>query len=173
MKTPLDILNEFAFEVEEIVKDELTKIGLPEKYPSLQPVKLTNSVKGKVNDFFGVSFEINDYYVWLVRGRRSRAENPSAKPPPFKSIREWVGRRKFQFSDEKGRLMSYDQTAGMIRNSIWTRGQKPRDFVTPSIKRIGELYEKKLADNLFRSIINNLDRDFVIPIIPILTDPNK
>ena len=45
MKTPLDILNEFAFEVEEIVKDELTKIGLPEKYPSSQPVKLTNSVK--------------------------------------------------------------------------------------------------------------------------------
>ena len=87
MKTPLDILNEFAFEVEEIVKDELTKIGLPEKYPSLQPVKLTNSVKGTTNDMFEVILEINDYYIWIVRGRRPLSQNPGAKPPPFKAIR--------------------------------------------------------------------------------------
>ena len=173
MKTPLDILNDFAKEVEDIVKDELLKIGLSDKYGSGQPVKITNSVKGQVNDFFGVSLEINDYYIWLVRGRRSLAENPSAKPPPFKSIREWVGRRKFQFSDKKGRLFSYDKTAWIVRRAVWVNGVKGRDFVTPSIKRICDLYQKKLADNLFRSVINNLDRNFVIPIIPILTNTKK
>ena len=169
MKTPLDILNEFAFEVEEIVKDELTKIGLPEKYPSLQPVKLTNSVKGTTNDMFEVILEINDYYVWIVRGRRPLAQNPAAKPPPFKAIREWIGRRKFQFADKRGRLFSYDRTAWIVRRAVWVNGVKPRDFITPALDRICKAYAARLADPLFASIINTLDRENPVPIIPILT----
>ncbi len=169
MSTPENVLNDFALEVESIVKDELLKIGLPEKYPSLQPVKLTNSVKVGVTDIFEIILEINDYYIWVVRGRRPLAQNPSAKPPPFKAIREWVGRRKFQFSDKRGRLFSFDRTAWIVRRSVWVNGVKPRDFITPAMDRICKAYAAKLADPLFAAIVNTLDRDNPVPIIPILT----
>jgi hypothetical protein len=166
--TPAEILQDFADQVEAIIKDELRKIGLPEKYPSGQPVKLTNSVNG-VADMFKILVEINDYYIWVVRGRRPRAQNPSGKPPPFSKIREWVGRRKFQFSDKRGRLLSFDRTAWIVRAAVWKNGVKGRDFITPANRRIVEAYGERLADPLFLSIVNSICKNIPVQIVPILT----
>lgn len=167
--TPAEIMQLFADEAAEIVREELAKIGLPKKYPSGSKVRVWNSVDGFTNEFLQVIIEINDYAEWIIKGRRPLKENPGAKPPPFKAIRDWVGRRKFQFQDKRGRLLSFDRTAWAVRRIVWVKGVKGRDFATPAIDRICKLYINKLSDPLFKSVVDIIALNEPIKVIPLFT----
>ena len=76
-----------------------------------------------------------------VQGKSSSAKAPNS---PFRfgsgrsgmrggltrAINEWVKKRRFQFRDEKGRFMSYDNTAFLITRSVYNKGIRTTNFFT-------------------------------------------
>jgi len=169
MSEDLKILQSFADTIEAIIKDELKKIGLGDKYPSGGPVKITNSL-GVSAELYKIVVEINDYYIWIVRGRRPLKDNPTAGKPPLDSIQDWVSRRKFQFTDSKGKFLSFKKTAQIVQQIVWVKGVKPRDFLTPARFRIIDAYAKKLADPIFFNLFQKIAKDIPTKVIPILTN---
>jgi hypothetical protein len=156
-----DLLNKFGEESAQLFKLELEKIGLGEKYPSGVDVDLWRSVQHKVNQDLVVSIEMLPHWFWVVKGRRSKEENPSAKPPPFAVILEWIKeKRKFQFRDKKGRFLSYNQTAWIVRNGILRNVSKPRNFVRPAVKASRQLWREKQADAAFAFLADLAESKF-------------
>lgn len=150
----LSLLAQFGEASVEIFRSELEVIGLGEKYPSGQDVDLYKSVKSIVTPDLKVSIEMLAHWFWVVKGRRSRAQNPSSKPPPFKVILDWIAqKRKFQFTNSKGKFLSFNETAWIVRAAIWKNGIKPRNFVSPSIDAIRDLYIEKASNEFFATIL--------------------
>lgn len=157
----LSLLADFGKETEELFRIELDRIGLGEFYPSGVEVDLYKSVKSVVSPKMEVSIEMLTHWFWVVKGRRSRAENPAAKPPPFSAILRWVAqKRKFQFTDSKGRFLSFNQTAWAVRNAIWINGVKPRNFVKPAVEATAKLWAEKQSVEIFDTIIEAASAGF-------------
>ena len=157
----LSLLADFGKETEELFRIELDRIGLGETYPSGVEVDLYKSVKSVVSPKMEVSIEMLAHWFWVVKGRRSRAENPSAKPPPFKVILDWIkNKRKFQFTArenskkyQKGQFMSFNDTAILVRAAIWKNGVKPRNFVKPAVEATIRLWDDKISNEIYATII--------------------
>jgi hypothetical protein len=159
------LLAQFGAQVVEIFRVELTNIGLPSKYPSGVDIQLYKSVKSVVGKDFSVTIQMAPHWFWVVKGRRSRKQNPGAKPPPFAKILEWVAeKRKIQFIDKAtGKFMSYNKTALLIRGAIWKNGIKGRDFVSPAVDAAQELYLNQYSEFLFDQFSIGASLDFVRP----------
>jgi len=88
--------------------------------------------------------ELAPYWKFQNYGVQGKTSNFKAPSSTFKfgsgkggmkggltrAINEWVRARKFQFRDEKGRFMSYDNTAFLITRSVYNKGIKTTNFFT-------------------------------------------
>ena len=118
--------------------------------------KLYNSLDKEVEvgaNSFRLSFEMEDYGQFQdkgVSGTERKYDTPfkyTNKKPPFKPIRDWVGKRRFQFKDKKsGKFMSYNTTAFLIQGSIFKKGIKPSLFFTKPFNKAFERLPNELVE---------------------------
>lgn len=122
----------------------------------------------KVNkNSFELSFSMEDYGKFVdkgVRGVNSSAKAPNspykfgsgsgAKGGLTKGIDSWVQRKRFQFKDKKGKFLSYQSTAFIIRRSIWFTGIRTTNF----FERPFELAFKRLPDELIKTYGLTVDK---------------
>jgi len=71
-----------------------------------------------------------------------------------KGIDAWVQRKRFQFKDKKGKFLSYQSTAFIIRRSIWFTGIRTTNF----FERPFELAFKRLPDELIKAYGLTVDK---------------
>jgi hypothetical protein len=69
-------------------------------------------------------FLMAEYGEWVDKGRKA------GKMPPFGPIYAWTARRRLQFKDNKGKFLSYAETARKVMIKIKTKGIEPTDFYT-------------------------------------------
>lgn len=114
----------------------------------------------KVNkNSFELSFEMEDYGKFVDKGVKGVKSSSKAPNSPYKfgtssgrkngltdGINGWVRRKRFQFKDKKGKFLSYESTAFIVRRSIWFTGLKTTNF----FERPFELAFKKLPDELIK-----------------------
>ena len=91
---------------------------------------------------FELGFKMQDYGQFQDLGVRGKSSSSRAPRSPFKfgtgsgvkggltnGIDNWVKRKRIQFKNRKlGKFMSYENTAFLIRNSIYNKGLKPTMF---------------------------------------------
>lgn len=78
----------------------------------------------------------------------------TSKMPPFKDLRKWVGKRRFQFRDrETGRFKSYDQTARLIQRSVYEKGIPQTLFFTRPFKA----QFQNLPDSIIEAFQNDVE----------------
>jgi len=117
---------------------------------------------------FRLSFKMADYGQFIDLGVKGVSSSAKAPNSPFKfgtgsgknggltrGIDGWVKRKRIQFKNRgNGKFLSYDQTAFLIRNSIWNKGIRPSDF----FNRPFELAFKKLPDEIVESYALDVDK---------------
>ena len=115
---------------------------------------------------FSLSFKMTDYGKFVDKGVKGKVSSTKAPSSPFRfgtgsgkkggltdGINGWVKRKRFQFKDKKGKFMSYESTAYLIRNSIYNKGLKTTNFFT----RPFELAFKKLPDELVEAFALDME----------------
>jgi hypothetical protein len=115
---------------------------------------------------FSLSFKMTDYGKFVDKGVKGKVSSTKAPNSPFRfgtgsgkkggltdGINGWVKRKRFQFKDKKGKFMSYESTAYLIRNSIYNKGLKTTNFFT----RPFELAFKKLPDELVEAFALDME----------------
>jgi hypothetical protein len=115
---------------------------------------------------FSLSFKMTDYGQFVDKGVKGKVSSTKAPNSPFRfgtgtgrkggltdGINGWVKRKRFQFKDKKGKFMSYESTAYLIRNSIYNKGLKTTNFFT----RPFELAFKKLPDELVEAFALDME----------------
>lgn len=135
----LKTLTEFSKYVVKQSRTNLTKGG---KNVSKQ---LYDSINYDLNvsaNSFELGFKMQDYGQFQDLGVRGKVSSSKAPNSPFRfgsgsgpkgglteKIDTWVKRKRIQFKNRKsGKFMSYDNTAFLIRNSIYNKGLKPTLF---------------------------------------------
>ena len=107
---------------------------------------------------FSLSFKMSDYGKFVDKGVKGVSSSSKAPNSPFKfgtgsgksggltnGINGWVKRKRIQFKNRgNGQFMTYEQTAYLIRNSIWNKGLQTTNF----FERPFELAFKKLPDEV-------------------------
>lgn len=110
---------------------------------------------------FQLSFKMADYGEFVDLGVKGVSSSFKAPKSPFKfgtstgvkggltkGIDRWLKRKRIQFRNRgNGRFMSYEQTAFLIRNSIWNKGIETTNFFS----RPFELAFKRLPDELIET----------------------
>lgn len=69
-------------------------------------------------------FLMAEYGEWVDKGRKA------GKMPPFGPIYAWTARRRLQFKDNKGKFLSYAETARKVMIKIKNKGIEPSNFYT-------------------------------------------
>ena len=135
----LKALNDFSKYVDKQSRTNLTKGG---RNVSKQ---LYDSIGYDLNvshNSFELGFKMQDYGQFQDLGVRGKSSSSRAPRSPFKfgtgsgikggltnGINNWVKRKRIQFKNRKsGKFMSYENTAFLIRNSIYNKGLKPTMF---------------------------------------------
>jgi hypothetical protein len=67
-------------------------------------------------------FLMAEYGEWVDKGRKA------GKMPPFGAIYAWTARRRLQFKDNKGKFLSYAETARKVMIKIKAKGIEPSNF---------------------------------------------
>lgn len=133
------VLNDFSKYVVKQSRTNLTKGG---KNVSKQ---LYDSIGYDLNvnpNSFELGFKMQDYGQFQDLGVRGKSSSSRAPRSPFKfgtgsgakggltnGIDNWVKRKRIQFKNRKnGKFMTYENTAFLIRNSIYNKGLKPTMF---------------------------------------------
>jgi len=138
--------------VKYVIKQSRTNLTKLKKNSSK---KLYDSLKGESKLFknsFGVYFSMEDYGEFQdkgVSGTKKKYDTPfsyKSKRPPLKPITEWVKNRRFQFRKDDGKFMSYQSTAFLVRNSIYTKGIKPSLFFTKPFEKAFERMPDELIE---------------------------
>jgi len=153
------------------VKNELDKFG---KY-IVQQSRSNLSKKGKKDKgslyksisydlevgkrSFSLSFSMEDYGTFVDKGVKGVKSSSKAPNSPYKfgtgtgkkggltdGINGWVKRKRFQFKDKKGKFLSYESTAFIVRRSIWFTGLKTTNF----FERPFELAFKRLPEDIVK-----------------------
>lgn len=71
---------------------------------------------------FDFDFLMAEYGEWVDKGRKA------GKMPPFGPIYAWTTRRRLQFKDNKGKFLSYAETARKVMIKIKNKGIEPSNF---------------------------------------------
>lgn len=117
--------------------------------------KLYNSLDKEIEvgaNSFRLAFLMEDYGQFQdkgVSGTKKKYDTPfsyKSKRPPLKPITEWVKNRRFQFRKDDGKFMSYQSTAFLVRNSIYTKGIKPSLFFTKPFEKAFERMPDELIE---------------------------
>tara|TARA_R100001530_G_scaffold39748_2_gene30625 strand:+ start:128 stop:727 length:600 start_codon:yes stop_codon:yes gene_type:complete len=116
-------------------------VTLTPKVPYWRFVDL--GVRGKTSDKFGSQQRKSPFRFGSGSGKKGGLTN---------AIRGWVARKRFQFQNEAGKFMSYEQTAFAVTRSIWNRGLKPTLFIS----KTGDKLEKKAKPILANAYAEDL-----------------
>ena len=175
-----DELNKFGKYVIQQSRSNLTKGKAP--YGSYNDTKsLYNSLGSDVQETakgFSLSFEMNNYGKFKDLGVRGKSTSNKAPNSPYKfgsgtgkkdgltdGIEKWVKRKGIQFRErkekgQKGRFLSYDQTAFIITRSIYQTGMKASMFFTkPFIKAF-----KRLPEELIQAYAIGIEKQIQVNI---------
>ena len=150
-------LDKFGKFIVQQSRSNLTKAGKKDKGDLYNSISYT--AKESKNSF-ELTFFMEPYWKFVDKG--VKGVNSSAKAPnsPYKfgtgsgrkgglteGINGWVKRKRFQFKDKKGKFLSYEATAFIVRRSIWFTGLKTTNF----FQRPFELAFNKLPDELVKA----------------------
>jgi len=144
-----EYLNAFAKYVIQQSRSNLTKGGKNVNK------NLYNSLDKEIEvsaNSFRLAFLMEDYGEFQdkgVSGTKKKYDTPfsyKSKRPPLKPITEWVKNRRFQFRKDDGKFMSYQSTAFLVRNSIYTKGIKPSLFFTKPFEKAFERMPDELIE---------------------------
>lgn len=142
-------LNDFAKYVIQQSRSNLTKGG------KNVDKKLYNSIDKEIEvgaNSFRLAFLMEDYGTFQdkgVSGTQKKYNTPfsfKSKRPPLKPITDWVKKRRFQFRKEDGKLMSYQNTAYLVRQGIFKNGVKPSLFFTKPFEKAFERLPQELIE---------------------------
>ena len=116
---------------------------------------------------FELSFSMEDYGKFVDKGVQGVNSSTKAPNSPYKfgsgsgakggltkGIDARVQRKRFQFKDKKGKFLSYQSTAFIIRRSIWFTGIRTTNF----FERPFELAFKRLPDELIKAYGLTVDK---------------
>ena len=154
----LKTLTEFS---KYVVKQSRTNLTKGHRNVSKQ---LYNSINYDLNvspNSFELGFKMQDYGQFQDLGVRGKTSSSRAPKSPFKfgtgtgakggltnGITQWVKTKRIQFTNRKsGKFMSYENTAFLIRNSIYNKGIKPTNFFSKPF----EAGFSKLPDDVIQS----------------------
>lgn len=135
----LKVLNDFSKYVVKQSRTNLTKGG------NNVSKQLYDSISYDLNvnpNSFELGFKMQDYGQFQDLGVRGKTSSSRAPRSPFKfgtgsgakggltnGIDNWVKKKRIQFKNRKsGKFMTYENTAFLIRNSIYNKGLKPTMF---------------------------------------------
>lgn len=160
-KTYLDRFGKF------IVQQSKTNLSKKRKRDTNE---LYNSISYELKvgkNSFELSFKMADYGKFVDLGVKGFSSSSKAPNSPFKfgsgtgmsggltkGIDGWVRRKRIQFKNRgNGQFMSYEQTAFLVRNSVWNKGIATTNF----FQRPFELAFQKLPDDLVTRFGLDLD----------------
>jgi len=108
-----------------------------------------------------VQFPNAAYWMYVEHGVKGAQTEFKAPNSPFKfgsrsreyapgtmreAIRTWLGHRRFQWRDAKGRFLSYDDMTPPITRSVYLHGIEPTPFVSDSLERVWRRYTPLMAE---------------------------
>ena len=106
---------------------------------------------------FRFTISMEDYGAYQDQGVKGTESSAKAPQSPFKfgsgtgrrggltkGIDQWVRKRRLQFRTAKGRFMTYDSTAFLIRRSIWKTGIPASKFFEKAFK----IKSKRLMEDI-------------------------
>lgn len=115
---------------------------------------------------FSFSFLSADYADFIDKGVRGFSSSLRAPRSPYKfgtgtgkkggltnGINKWVRQKRIQFKSNKGKFLSYESTAFIIRRSVWHKGLDETLFFS----RPFELGFKRLPDDVVEAYALELD----------------
>ena len=122
---------------------------------------------------FSLSISMEDYGKFVDKGVKGVSSSAKAPNSPYKfgtgtegdggltnGVLDWVKSKRIQFQSLKkynknatGKFYTYEQTAFLIRNSIWHKGLKTTDFFTKTF----DLAFKRLPDDLIAAYSLDVD----------------
>lgn len=154
-KTYLDSFGKFIVQQSKSNLSKKRKRDTSELYNSI-----SYDLKVSKNSF-QLSFSMADYGKFVDLGVQGFKSSFKAPNSPFKfgtgtgisggltkGIDGWVRRKRIQFKNRgNGQFMSYEQTAFLVRNSVWNKGITTTNF----FQRPFELAFKKLPDDLVKA----------------------
>ena len=164
------VLEEYAKYVIQQAKSNLTKDkkGGGNLYNSLNYDILIQ------NEDFLVDFLMEDYGQFVdkgVKGKTSTYPETQAALSKFqygsgtgkkggltKGIRQWVGKKKFQFRDKQGKFMSYESMTYIIARSIYNKGLKANLFFTSPFEKGLE----RLPQELYEAFVTDVDSSIIL-----------
>lgn len=112
---------------------------------TLEFSNLDNEAKIEKNDWT-FSLFYNDYLEYVESGRK-----PRARKVPIRPLIDWM--------KQKG-ISNDDRVAWAIRESIYQLGIPARPLLEPFSAMLDERFEQKIYDEIFNTIITNLDNFF-------------
>lgn len=77
----------------------------------------------------------------------------------YEGIRNWLGVKKFQFRDDRGRFMSYDQMTYPITRNVWQYGIEPTPYLSAPIDKLLRKANSAIGIAFAKDIANFLDKD--------------
>ena len=147
-------LDRFGKYIVQQSRSNLTKAGKKDRGTLYKSI----SYEAKENkNSFELTISMADYGKFVDKGVKGVKSSAKAPNSPYKfgtgsgkkgglteGINGWVQRKRFQFKDKKGRFLSYESTAFIVRSSIWFTGLRTTNF----FERPFELAFKRLPDDL-------------------------
>lgn len=112
---------------------------------TLEFSNLDNEAKIKKDDWT-FSLFYNDYLEYVESGRKA-----GARRVPIRPLIDWM--------KQKG-ISNDDRVAWAIRESIYQLGIPARPLLEPFSAMLDERFEQKIYDEIFNTIITNLDNFF-------------
>jgi len=97
-----------------------------------------------------IDIRMNNYAIYLDKGRKALM-----KKIPFSVIYRWVLKNKIKFNDK-----TYIQTAYMIRNSIYKKGIRPRNFLKVIQEDVERIVGFGINDAIISQFEDNLENIF-------------
>lgn len=128
-KRTTEVLERYA---EVFIQEARNKLRANE---SLATQDLYNNIRPLIqigDDEVSVSLYLEDYYIYLEKGRKA------GKMPPFPKIRDWVKVKKIASGD------NIDNVAWAITKSIGKNGTKPHPFLKPTKEEVNPQFENEL-----------------------------
>lgn len=110
-----------------------------------------------------VEFPNAPYWVYVEYGVKGAQTQNKAPMSPFQfgsrsrsyapgtmrnAIRGWLGHRRFQWRDARGRFMSYDDMTPLITRSVYLHGIEPTPFVSDNLERVWRRFWPQLTEAL-------------------------
>ena len=146
------LLNSFAQTIVSRYKDKISEYASGKLYKTID-----YSITAQ-NDSYLVTINLEEYWVFLERGRRA-----GAKMPPVEAIENWIKVRKIlprpiTLKSGKQRVPTVQQLAYVIARSIAKKGIAPRPFMRESIEDTMNDFKSKLTAAVRDDVLENLEQ---------------